>query len=426
MNWALILILLAVCVSLLWSGMRRPGAIYEYPFLAGATFLCFALPQMPALADDPHLLSGAFAKTAFFTILCAAACGLGWVAGNRPLSGLQWTPSERRVGGLAAVLTAAGAFFYYKLSTLPRDVLDATLYTGLPVAYLFFARLLSYGLYLAVLCRTRWRSRGSLAIALIGAAFLLHRIVIGGRRGELTELFLVFVMSAWFVRRAAVPRAIALVSVLLAGLALNSTGDYRSAVAGREGPKWSELLDVDVVGNFMDVLTNGGIEMRNAVLRIDAVDKLMTFDFGLFHWNVLVFNYVPAQLVGAEVKRSFIINLPDQYGRDYNPPTGSTETGMTDAFASFWYLGFIKFLFIAYALGRLYRTAMTGSFPAQVIYMLSIVPAMLAITHHTQWLLSTWVHVTVFLLPGLVMTRAKWQPPPANLQAPYCLDRGSR
>ena len=146
--------------------------------------------------------------------------------------------------------------------------------------------------------------------------------------------------------------------------------------------------------------------MRNAVLRINAVDRLMSFDFGVFHWNTLVFNFVPAQLVGSDVKESLFITMPAQYSRDYDPPTGSTETGMADAFASFWYFGFLKFVLIAYMLGRLYRTAMMGYLPAQVIYILSIAPALLAITHHTQWVISTWVHILLCLLPGLAMTRA--------------------
>jgi len=405
-NWALLLILLASCVGLLCSGMRRRGGIFEYPFLAGATFLGFVLPQMPSLADDPHLPADAFARVAFFTILCVLACGLGWAAGTRPLTALCWSLDERRVIRLAALMSVAGGVFYYKLSTLPKESLNASLYTGLPVAYLFFAKMLSYGLYLAVVCLMRRRSRLAAGVALFGGVLLLHRIVILGRRGELAELLLAVTLSVWFARGIAVPRAFALVGVLLAGLALNSTGDYRAIAAGQEGQQWSELSKIDIVGNFMDVLKNGGPEMRNAVLRINAVDRLMSFDFGVFHWNTLVFNFVPAQLVGSDVKESLFITMPAQYSRDYDPPTGSTETGMADAFASFWYFGFLKFVLIAYMLGRLYRTAMMGYLPAQVIYILSIAPALLAITHHTQWVISTWVHILLCLLPGLAMTRA--------------------
>ena len=406
MEWALIFILLMVCVGLIVSGMRRRGGVYEFPFLAGATFLGFLLPQMPALAEDAHLPAGAFAKAALFTTLCALACGLGWAAGQRPSSGQPWTIDKQRALGLAAVLSVTGAFFYYKMSLLPKEVTEASLYTGLPVAYLFFAKLLSYGLHIALLCSFRWRSKIALVIASLGTALLLHRVLILGRRSEFTELLLVIGLSAWFVRGIIVPRTLALAGVLLAGLALNSTGDYRSATAGKDGHTWSDLSNIDVIGNFSDLLQHGGPEMRNAVLRINDADRQMTFDFGLFHWNILVFNFVPAQLVGSDIKQSLFIATSSQADRDYDPPTGSTETGMADAFASFWYLGCLKFFLIAYALSRLYWNARHGSMVAQIVYMTSVVPAMLAITHHTQWMVSTWVHMTLLLLPGLAMARA--------------------
>lgn len=405
MHWALILVLFGVCAGLILSGLRTRGGVYQFPFLAGTTFLGFVLPQMPALAEDAHLPDGAFIKGAVFTTLCAAACGLGWAAGHRPLAGLHWPLENRRTLWLAAILTAAGSVFYYKISALPREVMAVTLLSGIAVAYLFLAKLLSYGLYLAMLSYARWRSRAALVVAAVGATLLLHRIVIGGRRGELTEFLLVATLSLWFTRGIAVPRALALAGALLAGLALNSTGTYRAATGGAEGPSWSEIAQIDVLGNFAALLRDGGPEMRNAVLRIYDADRLMAFDFGLFHWNILVFNFVPAQVVGTDVKQTFLLPFPVQSGRDYLAPTGSTETGMADAFASFWYLGCLKFFAIAYALGRLYRSALQGSLPAQIFYMVSIVPAMLAITHHTQWVLSTWVNVAILLLPGLALVR---------------------
>ena len=45
--------------------------------------------------------------------------------------------------------------------------------------------------------------------------------------------------------------------------------------------------------------------MRNAVYQINAIDENMILDFGLFHWNELMFNYIPAQIVGADFKKMF-------------------------------------------------------------------------------------------------------------------------
>jgi hypothetical protein len=99
--------------------------------------------------------------------------------------------------------------------------------------------------------------------------------------------------------------------------------------------------------------------------------------------------------------------IPLAADRDYNPPRGATETGMSDAFASFWYFGAVEFFLIALVLGRIYRAAMSGSTAAQILYALSAATSMMEITHSTQWLFSDWVEMGVFLLPMLAFARVR-------------------
>src|SRR5713101_2794716 len=152
MNWILILLFGAVCLCLVGAGLTRRGKIYEYPFLAGTTFLGFVFPQLPALAEDPFLPNGAFSKTMIFTILCAASCGLGWKAGNTPIRTFKWDLDGHRLKWIALLLSVAGAFFYYKLSRLPKEMLSASQWSGAPVMYLFLGKTLTYGFVIAVLC----------------------------------------------------------------------------------------------------------------------------------------------------------------------------------------------------------------------------------------------------------------------------------
>jgi hypothetical protein len=412
MNWFLIFIFSAVCLWLVASGLTRAGKIYEYPFLAGTTFLGFVLPQLPALADDPFLPASAFAKTMVVTIFCAVSCGLGWIAGNRPLRTLQWRLDGQRLLGSAALLSAAGAFFYFQLSRLPSELTSASQWSGLPVAYLFLGRTLTYGFVIALLCFIRRPRIVPLCLALFGALLILDRIVVAGRRGEITEFLLTLLLAVWFYRGIAVPRALALVGTLAAGLALNSVGDYRAISQGDADNKWSELSNIPVIDNFWKLLQYGGPEMRNAVVRIYSVDRSLTFDYGIVHWNILVDNFVPAQIVGATFKESLRISIPgeSEWLRDYVPSGGSTETGMTDAFVSFWYFGAVKFLLVGYILGRIYRTAMAGWAVAQLLYIFSLAPAMLAITHNVHPLFWSWEHMALFLLPFLAVARAAGEP----------------
>ena len=284
MNWLLVYVLLAICLWLVLIGLRRPGGIYEYPFLAGATFLFFVLPQLPALANDFFLPPGAFAKTAFFSSLCATMCGLGWAAGNRPLSSMNWTFDERRLLWVAVVLSLIGAFFFFKIRSLPQELTSVSQWTGLPVAYLFFAKLMSYGFAIAVVCFLRRPSFLAFAVILYGASWYISSFIGSGRGSETAEFFLVIVVALWFQGGIAVPRLAAVVALVATALAIPNTGEYRAiAKASGTWPTWSEVSNIDVWGNFNEMLREGGFEMRNAVQRIHFVDetKLSTTALGI-------------------------------------------------------------------------------------------------------------------------------------------------
>lgn len=405
MDWLLFAILCGVTLGLIISGLTRPGKIYEFPFLAGTTFLGFVIPQLPAYANDPFLPEGAFAKTALMTIFCVAACGAGWAAGNRPMRVFAWRYDENHLIWVAVVLSLAGAFFYYKIDRLPHEMLMVRNWSGIATVWYFLSRLVGYGLAIALLCVVRRPRAFSIVAVLFGTLLMVDRIIVAGRRQEFVEFLLALGLSFWFQRGVALPRAIALAGALAVGVGWASTADYRDVSLGLDS-KWSQVAKISFLQNFVDMIQNGGLEMHNAIVLIDFTDKTQEFDFGAFNWNTLVFNFVPAQFVGQNFKNSLMLPAPAS-DRNYNPIIGTTTTGMADSFMSFWYFGAAKFFLIAYLLGRIYRAAMSGSTTAQVLYILSITTGMMAITHHTQEIFSLWVQLGVFVFPGLALARAR-------------------
>jgi hypothetical protein len=191
--------------------------------------------------------------------------------------------------------------------------------------------------------------------------------------------------------------------------------EYRDVTRANSGPVWEQIFQIDVVGNFYKQLEQGGPEARNAVIRIDATDSAGLYDYGAFHWNRLMSDYVPAQLVGAATKHSLMLPLPTAE-ETYNPPVGTTETGMADAFQSFWYFGAFKFMLLAYLIRRIWVTAMLGHTTAQIVFMLSIVPAMHAISHQTDWVVSVWVHMLLFLMPALYLATIRRRQPATSVR----------
>lgn len=401
MNASLAWIFAGVVFLFLLKGLLfRPERMYQFPFLAGVMTFGFLLPQIPALVHDPFLPSGAFAKTMIMGTLSLAMLAFGWRLASRPIGFLAMSFSERRLRWAAAGLSAFGAVFYFLLSRLPGDVSIGTQMSGMPVVYLFFAQLMPYGLAIAALCFARRPSWFVLAIICFDLAFYLDRILVTGKRAEAIQLFLIFLLALWFYRRIVVPRAIMAFGILAGTFLMTSMGDYRQVTRTDASFELDQIMEIDYAENFRTTLERGGPEMRNAVLRIDEIDRRLEFDYGKYHWNRIVFTFVPAQIVGGDVKEALRLDIP-MPGRDYNPLTGTTETGLVDAFASFWYFGALKFMLLAWAMRRLWETAMAGEMLGQLVYVLSVVPAMHAISHQTDWVVPVWIHMALFLIPVL-------------------------
>lgn len=417
-SWVLIGLFVAACLWLVGQGLvgqeRARGRIYELPFLAGATFLGFLLPQLPGVAADPYVPVAAFEKMIFFTILCVIAIGVGWASGARPLTVAAWSFDERWLLWMAAALSLLGAFFSYKIDQLPPELVNTSMWTGLPVAYLFFARAKLYGFAIATLCFCRRPSIFAFAIIIFDVMYLLQNVVLHGRRADTAEFVLIIALSVWFARGRPFPRTLAVIGIMIGTLFIHSVGEYRTLTvqdslmsASTLADRFSTASNIEWINNISNMIEYGGLEARNAVHSINFIDKNMSFDYGAANWNILVFNYIPAQVVGQDMKQAFYIPVTDQGDPYYDQVPGSTNTGMVDAFGSFWYFGWIKFFLAAYIMACIYRTAVDGYMLFQLLYMLSVAPALQVITHQTQNLPTAWVHMAIFLLPALALARVR-------------------
>jgi hypothetical protein len=164
----------------------------------------------------------------------------------------------------------------------------------------------------------------------------------------------------------------------------------------------------------MNAVTEGGTEMRNAVYYMAATEELGAFDFGLFHWNTLVFTFFPRQIFGMSAKANLMSlggllqigrNAERAYG--YEGSYGTTNGGISDAFASFWYFGCFEFFVMAYCIRRVYESAARGPPVWQLAYALMIYSCLLAITHSTNCAVVPWVQGALFLGPALIYARVR-------------------
>ena len=406
MEWIGATLLMLTSVGLLASGLWWRGGFYGFPFLAAAMFLTFVLPQVPGLIDDRFMpQDGALTSAIFFSWLCLVMCAIGWQLGRHSKIGWDVVFSEKRLLIYSAALSLLGAYFFHKFGQLDDEDRLRGFLTGTAVAYLFFAKPLTYGLAIALLCFARRRSLTALCIIAFDGLFYFDRIVIAGRRGDAAELALMVALALWFHKGRAVPRSVVAASLVFTVVGLLSAGEYRAATYYGGAPDWRAVLNINPAESWHKLIEEGGPEFRNLSFAISHISEHDDYDYGATHWNTLVFAYVPAQIVGSRIKESLFIPTPSLYSMNYEPAPGTTPTGMMDAFASFSYLGCLKFALVAALLGAIYSCAMNGNTMMQLLYMLSVMPAMLVVTHFTNEIVLAWAHISIFMIPGLLYAR---------------------
>jgi hypothetical protein len=418
MNAFVLFLFTAVSVGLVIWGLARHGRIYEYPFLVGAVWVGWFLPQAVGLLNDYSLPEGGYALTMFVATLCVVATFAGYNSRPRPLRALAWRLDPHRLLAVALFFSLVGSFFNFWVRGLPDELIrpQTGQMSGLPTVLLFFASVQNYGFAIAALLYARTRSLPSLAICAYDLAWFLDAIILLARRTQTIEITLVILLSAWFTKRWIVPRWAAGAGTVLATLAVASIGFLRSVMVATYGdrtgrfPTWEEFTSIDFVGNLSKIANEGGegaIELRNAIYNLAATELTGGYNLGATYWNDLVFRYVPAQFLGAEFKSSLMINVTDVAAWVYmhQPTLGTTETGVSDSFMAFWFFGPLVFFLVARIMGKLYRAGMEGQTIAQLYYMFLMGNALETVTHTTSHFFSSFIQIGIFTLPAFSWAR---------------------
>ena len=416
----LLFILLLLIIAILGWGLKKKERMIQFPFLASTVFGGWILPQLLGLRNHLQLPEGGLAKTTFMAILCLSACYLGYANNKHPSELFNWKFRRKFLEAGCLLLSLLGAYFFLRVGSLAPDA--GMQWSGIITIFHFFSKLLTFGFAIALLLHFNKPKNLTLLVIILDLVFYLDRIFLKGRRAALIELGLMVLLALWFQYRLKPSRTLVITSIFLTTMIIHSIGDYRSLILGKDhwsysGTQLNEIVKIDYMKNIKNLL-NGEApnhEIKNAVMNISAVDKQMTFDFGLSYWDHFIFRYIPGQLVGYNTKRALMLN-PDDFGPvskaarsqfRYIGHVGTTSTGLSDSFRSFWYFGAFLFYLIGLIMSRWYKSAIKGNFSAQIIFLLIITPSLHAITHSTHWFFIFFIQLAAFLLPVLLIARTK-------------------
>jgi hypothetical protein len=404
--------------------LRKKGQFSNFPFWAGTIAMAWFFPQ----ALGGYFYSSRFPENSYwqamlFASLCSLFLWAGYIKGLQqkilPRSWLSTNFDGKALYLAGMTLCIFGFFFEWKLLNLPDELLNQSQWSGITVRYLFLAGAFKIGfitIWLLYLHQPKWFIPSMLLFLIPSLILLLMPVLLHGRRAGMMNLAAYIIIGLWFTRRISFPRWFIITGLICGLLIINGIGVYRNFLHDKSIPLLERLqhaVTADYLTQVDKISRESGPEFINYIYFRKAIADNLAFDFGLRHWNMLIFNYGPAQIVGKKVKNSLLIDLPDEHAITYKEfghiaLPGTTITGYFDSYASFGWLGFVKFFLIGLIMGKLHKNALQGKFLGQLLYLFFITSAMHAITHSTNRILvSNWIYFFLLGYPVLHFAKKK-------------------
>ena len=381
-----------ICIGMLGWGLIRLERVYQYPFFMAAIFVSFILPQAATLIEKQTTVSnitdGGLEKVMLYACMCAAMCWLGYQRyqpQEKWLSKLDIDLNKNKLFQIGCLFLLIGCTCQFLLTKIEiqRSAINNS-WTGPATILAFFSGFLVVALPIFLLSALMKPNFINIAMTIVSAAPIMLTIIVSGRRTPTITLLITIGIAYYLTKKYIPPRWIFVAAVIGAVFVIPLLGALR-------GDFWALLFSGDLQAlvdtsnsSLAGVKKQDILELRNAALIINAVDSNHNYALGTGFWNSIVFQYVPGQIVGFDVKRSLQFganfDLKALYG--YVIPNGSTYTGLGDSFAEFGYFGCLIF----WAIARLFKTLWISMVSRQSVfsalfYIGIVSPAMLGITH---------------------------------------------
>jgi hypothetical protein len=394
----LLLALIAIFVSaVVWKAAQVPGWYITLPAAMGGLFFGWVLPQVGFLINESNAPAGATALVVMVG-LCFIASAVGWNAATKPGKGdlvAQGGPLQTRsmvvpVGLLTAVVLAVSL----GIELQPEEVKNASRWSGTITVLAFFAQLRIVALSLSLIMVLTKRTIVNLSLAAINIAITFPVAFVLLRRSEMIDVTLALAGSLLFARGRSLSIPVIAVVALVLTVVVLSIGELRqssNAIYEATGQR-PYIFSPDVFKNidFESAATDNiakATDFRNAKYIIQYVQQTGEYTWGANTWNDFVFQWVPAQFVGAEIKNGLMVGkrggayagIEHLYGFEYKK--GTTSTGFGSAFEDFGYFGAMYFYVIAMVVGKIYRRARSGDPWMQALFLAITTNALTSVTH---------------------------------------------
>jgi oligosaccharide repeat unit polymerase len=411
-----LLLLTSLLAGILVHALMSPKRIYEYPYFMAAAFIAFILPQAYSLVRFPAgAQPEAIDTVLLMALLCVLACMVGYRAPlNRWIVEKTQIPiDDRQLFRWGVFFVLCGFFFTALISQMTYEERGGSQWTGRATIFLFFATLGYPGLAICLRQALKNRQDGVAWFwAIAGFVIPVISCLFHARREPMALIALTTGLTFYFQKRYVLPRGLVAAALALATIVIPATSQIRSTLGTRG---IAGVWNVDYVGNFQRFISGSSIlELRNAAILVQATNRTGDFGFGEAYWDQLVFRFVPAQIVGGDFKDSLMFRSPKRRDKEeiaivgYRRQTGTTVTGIGDAYREFGYFGALFFAALAVVFKSLWAASLRpdGVF-AQLLYIQTSTSAMHAVTHQTADYLPALFYNLIFLGAAVYFSRVR-------------------
>lgn len=391
-------LLVAASSWVLFMGFSKEAGYLELPMLFAIVYVGWVLPQLWQIRQHVDAVGIEYITTLnSFCLVCLLGTLIGWKQALHAHYKRGWIapsvppPSYSYI--LRATILITLIAWSMRIGIGLHDIEDrnTSTWSGPITILAFFSHLQTLSLFLSFYVALRHRT--GIAYALLAANLLLYipLMLVYFRRRSMIDFFFCALMSLYFTRRILIPKLVLILALPIGVMVVFGIGALRGLAVGDGTSEWqmprvSDMFAIDFVSLTPFGTDSATTEMMNAVSLVRLADQFGFHTWGAESWNHVVFQWIPAQIVGANLKLALMFDLgvaQRLYNHlYYETPIGSTSTGLGGAYLEFGFLGVLFFAAISYVMGRWWVRLKKGDVWAAALYTCGVPLALHSITHY--------------------------------------------
>ena len=372
--------------------------IMSAPLMAALLYLLWLGPQLTAIRSmslELERKSDAFIDMA---VLCLLSLLLGWALARPgrkrdPIQEHDRHPWHSMTIALI-LFTMVSAVFAVALESVRVEVEGVPQWSGRATIVNFFAQVRILPLALSAILFFRQRTKMVTLLFVANLIIVLPIALIHMRRAELIDIIVILSGSYWFARNRlpsmllVVPVGIFAFIMIFIVADLRQNAEQIKSANGQAPSIFSSTVwdKIDVQETLRGRVAEAP-DVNNGIQIIDHISRRQSYTLGSMLWDRFIHQWVPAQIVGADLKASLMVStLTSIYDEiaatsSFRFHIGTTATGIGATFQELGYLGALFFLVLGFMTGQLFRRARRGDVWDQSLYLVLLPLVMISITH---------------------------------------------